>query len=227
MRTDKELKERVVTALEADPSLDVARVGVAVADQVVTLTGAVPSHAARLALVERAQGVAEGCRVSNQVEVQIPSTHRRPDPEIADAVERILGWNVLLPPESVRIRVTDGWVELEGAVDWDYQRAAAEAALAPLIGIRGLSNLIAVRPQTRADEIRGRIEAALRHRADLAVRDSQDLQVETHGDVVILRGRVHSWADRALVEAAAWGAPGVTAVTDELEVIGKEQAPEG
>jgi osmotically-inducible protein OsmY len=222
MNTERSVKQRIQEELGWEPSVEAASIRASASDGAVILQGTVPSYAEKMAaerVAKRVQGVRS---VANEIEVRIPLARRRSDAEISEAVTRILQWNVQVPRDVIRVRVADAWVHLEGTVEWHYQRAAAEAAVERLVGIRGLSNLIAVRPKTQAKDIKARIDAALHRRADLAALDAQHVTVGTRGDTVVLRGQVHSWADRALVEAAAWGAPGVAVVEDELEVVADE-----
>jgi osmotically-inducible protein OsmY len=222
MRNDVELKQRVREELEADPSLHPAHLHVFAESGTVTLQGTVTNYAQRVTAEALSHRVRDVRNVKNALEVVLPLANRRTDAEIADAVARLLQWNGNIPRDKIHVRVVDGWVQLSGTVEWQYQRAAAEAAVQPVIGVRGMSNLIAVKPRTPVGEIRERISAALKRRADLATRDAQAVEVATEGNVVTLRGHVHSWSDRALIEAAAWGTPGVAKVEDELEVFAEE-----
>jgi osmotically-inducible protein OsmY len=222
MNSGHDLKRRVNQELAWEPSVHESALDVVTADGVVTLRGTATSYAQRTVAERVAKRVKDVRDVHNEIDVRVPLARRRHDADIADAITRILQWNVLVPRDAVRVRVIDGWVHLEGTVTWQYQRAAAEEAVEPLVGIRGISNLIIVKPRMPTDEVRSRINAALRRRADLAAQDARGVRVETDGDTVVLRGQVHSWADRAVAEAAAWSAPGVATVEDELEVLTDE-----
>jgi osmotically-inducible protein OsmY len=128
---------------------------------------------------------------------------------------------VLVPHDKIQARVSDGWVRLEGDVDWNYQRAAAEEAVHRLTGMKGMTSLITVKPHVSDEDraarehVRDGIRAALERSADL---EAKEIDVEAHDGTVILRGRVHSWIEREAAEAAAWAAPGVAAVDDKLRV---------
>lgn len=216
------LRRELIEELEWDRSLGASRLDVAVAhDGVVTLTGVVESYARKVAAeraVKRVKGVHA---VVNDVDVKLPMSHERTETELADAVVQALERDVLVPHEKIQARVSEGWVRLEGDVDWNYQRTAAEEALHRLTGVKGISNLITVTPQMAAEDVQAReqvregIRAALERRADL---EAKDIEVEAHHGRVVLRGRVHSWTERDAAEAAAWAAPGVAAVDDELQV---------
>ncbi|HEX9611959.1 MAG TPA: BON domain-containing protein [Gemmatimonadales bacterium] len=142
-------------------------------------------------------------------------SHERNDGDIADAVVQALEWNVLVPRGTIDVRVSDGWVRLEGAVDRNDERTAAEEAVQHLAGVKGITSRITVKPHVTIDDVRERIEAALRRNAEVEARH---IRVEARDGKVVLRGHVQSWGERAAAEVAAWAAPGVTAVDDELEV---------
>jgi osmotically-inducible protein OsmY len=222
MSIERNITQQVVEELEWEPSVEAAGIRMAASNGAVTLQGIVRSYAEKMAAERAAKRVQDVRSVANELEVRLPLSQRRRDAEISEAVARILQWNVQVPRDVIQVRVADAWVQLEGTVEWHYQRTAVLDAVERMVGIRGVSNLIAVRPRTQAKDIKSRIDAALRRRADLAALDAQHVTVGTRGDTVVLRGQVHSWADRALVEAAAWGAPGVAAVDDELEVVADE-----
>jgi osmotically-inducible protein OsmY len=212
---EQALRREVLAELEWEPRLGSSTVGVAVASAVVTLTGVVKTYAEKMAAERAAKRVKGVHVVINEIDVKLASPHARADPEIAAAVVRALEWDVLVPHTRIEARVADGWVRLEGTVDWEYQRAAAAEAVHRLTGITGVTNLIAVKPQLVAEDVEKRIEAALKRSADVEARH---IHVEAHEGKVVLRGRVHSWVARDTADAAAWAAPGVATVEDELEV---------
>ena len=216
------LQRELLEELEWEPSLDASRIDVAIAhDGVVTITGVVNSYAAKVGAeraVKRVKGV---LAVVNNLDVKLPMSHERADTQVGEAVVRALEWDVLIPHEKIRARVSDGWVRLEGVVDWNYQRTAAEEAIHRLTGVKGVTNLITVLPQAANEDVKTRedvkaaIEAALRRSAEVEARN---IEVATHHGKVVLRGRVHSWAERDAAEAAAWAAPGVATLDDRLQV---------
>ena len=213
MATDSELRREVERELEWEPSVDGRRIGVSVEGGVVTLTGEVKSYIERWQAertVERVRGVRG---VANELSVR--TSGERTDTDIAHAAVDALRWNVSVPTDSVKVRVEKGWLTLEGEVPWDYQRRAAERAVRSLFGVKGISNLIRVKPQVAPSNIKERIEETFKREA---AYDASRITVEVSGSEVTLRGSLRSLAERHEAEKAAWSAPGVTAVHNMITV---------
>ncbi|HEX6434980.1 MAG TPA: BON domain-containing protein [Gemmatimonadales bacterium] len=218
MHNSTNLQHRVQEELEWDPTLDAAHIGVAVAQPgVVTLTGTVATYAEKLSAERAAKRVTGVRAVANDIEVELIGSMRRTDTDIAQAVLRALEWDIAVPHEKIQVRVERAWVTLEGEVALQFQRAAAENAVRRLSGVRGVTNQIRlqVRPSVEPAEVKSRIEAALRRSAEI---DARGIQVDANNSTITLRGRVRTWAEREEAERAAWGAPGVLAIKDELIV---------
>jgi osmotically-inducible protein OsmY len=201
--------------LRSDPDIDATDIAVAVKDGSVALTGFVRSFRQRRRAEQDVKRLAGVVGIANNIEVRLSIIHRRPDSEIArDAVEAIKR-DLSLSWEKIKAIVEDGWITLEGEVEWHYQRERAEEAVQGLRGIRGVTNKIEVRPRVPPMEIKRRIEQALRRSGEL---DASGISVEASGSEIILRGGVRSWAEREEADRAAWSAPGVTKVDNRIKI---------
>lgn len=213
---DINLRKDVVEELEWDPSVDARTIGVAVEDGIVALTGHVPSYAAKTnaeRIVKRVHGVVG---VANDIEVKLLSSLERDDVDIARSTVNALEWNVSVPKNRVKVSVTKGWVTLDGNVEWYYQKRAAEEAVMVLAGVRGVTNNITVMSrQVRIEDVKGKIEAALKRSAEV---DSKKIVVQASDGKVILTGTVRSWTERQDAVSAAWSAPGVMNVVDQIRI---------
>jgi osmotically-inducible protein OsmY len=215
MRSDDDIKRDVEEELRYDPDLDATDIAVSVKDGVVTLIGFVKSYSEKWQAEQAAKRVAGVAAVANDIEVRLPDSDARPDPEIArDVVAELRTW---LPVSSKNIKATvkNGWVTLEGEVEWNYQREYAEQAVRRIKGVRGISNLISLKPRAQPEDIKRKIEEAFKRSAEI---DANRITVEAHGSEIVLKGTVRSWAEREEAERAAWSAPGVTNVVNEIKV---------
>ena len=217
MRADSDIKRDVEEELKWEPNVDATDIAVAVKNGVVTLTGFVRSYAHKLAAERATKSVAGVVGLANDIEVRLPGADARPDPEIAREIAAELKLWLPYSAEHIKAVVKNGWVTLEGEVEWNYQRDHAERAVRWIKGVNGVSNLICLKPRATPSptEIKHKIEEAFRRSA---LVDANRVTVEASGGEVMLRGTVRSWAERQEAERAAWAAPGVIRVDNRITV---------
>jgi osmotically-inducible protein OsmY len=215
MRTDAEIERDVKEELKWQPDLDATDIAVSVNSGVVALTGFVKSYTDKYEAENAAKRVAGVVAVANDLEVRLPAIDERPDPEIArDAVAAIKS-QLPISSEHIKVVVKNGWVTLEGTVEWQYQRTTAETAVRRIKGVKGVTNVILLKPRAEPSEIKKKIQDAFKRNAEI---DANRITVEANGSEVILKGTVRSWVEREEAERAAWAAPGVTKVEDRIVV---------
>lgn len=210
---DKSLRQDIIDELDFEPSIDAADIGVAVSDGIVTLTGHVRTYAEKAKAQEIVWHVRGVKGIAEEIEVRPTHAHRTADDEIAKRAVEQMKWSTAVPETAIHVKVHTGWVTLEGAVEWQYQKTAAYEAVRHLEGVRGVSNLIEIRPRASADDIKKRIEDALKRNAEL---EAQAIRINVSGGKVTLEGRIKAWPERQIAERAAWAAPGVREVDDKL-----------
>jgi len=215
-KTDSEIQQAVLHELKWDTRVKETDVGVEVDQGIVTLTGTVNSWAKKVAAQQAAHRVADVLDVANDIEVRLPGASGRTDPELASAIRHILEWDAFVPHARIRTTVADGWITLEGDVDYYSQRSDAERAVRNMVGVRGISNQIEIKPPREIQhDLRTAIEEALERQAH---RGAKHIAFEVHDGHVTLSGTVHSWAERQAAIGAATGTPGVKHVDDKLRI---------
>ena len=213
---DFTLRSDVIDELEYEPSIEAANIGIAENDGIVTLSGHVGSYAEKQAALTAVRRVIGVQAIADEIEVRYSSSKKTSDDQIAKRAVDILRWDNLLPSDAIQVLVHNGWVTLSGKVKWHYQRKTAEDDVRKLSGVIGVINKIEIMPVAQTSNIKQKIEDALKRHAEV---EAKAIKVTVRdGNKVVLEGKVDNWDERYAVENAAWSAPGVVAVEDNLKI---------
>ncbi len=215
MKSDSEIERDVREELQWDPDLNAEDIAVNVKDGVVTLAGFARSYTDRLEAEAAAKRVAGVHAIANDIEVRLPAIDQRPDPDIARDAVAALKSQLPISHDKIKVIVKDGWITLEGAAEWQYQKTTAENAVRKIKGVKGVTDVIRLQPALQPKDIQRKIQEALKRSAEV---DANRITVEAKGSEVILKGSVRSWIEREEAERVAWSAPGVTHVEDQIVV---------
>jgi osmotically-inducible protein OsmY len=215
MKSDSEIERDVREELQWDPDLNGEDIAVSVKDGVVTLAGFTHSYTDRLEAEAAAKRVAGVHAVANDIEVRLPAIDQRPDPDIARDAVAALKSQLPISHDKIKVIVKDGWITLEGVAEWQYQKTTAESAVRKIKGVKGVTNVVQLKPAAKAIDIQRKIQEAFKRSAEV---DADRITVEAKDSEVILKGAVRSWIEREEAERVAWSAPGVTHVEDRIVV---------
>jgi osmotically-inducible protein OsmY len=215
MKTNTELQKAVMEELAWEPSVDAAEIGVAAEDGIVTLSGEVKSFPEKRTAEKAAQRVNRVRAVTDHIVVTLPGHHHHSDTDIARNAANAMDWNVSIPHDRVKVLVRDGFITLDGTVDFYYQKVAAENGVRYLTGVRGVYNRLTVKTVVMAADVKHKIEKALERAVE---KDAKQITVEVRDQKVILRGKVRTWMEREEAERAAWSAPGVAEVQSDIKI---------
>jgi osmotically-inducible protein OsmY len=215
MKSDSEIERDVKEELKWDPDLRADDIAISVKNGVVTLAGFTPSYTDRLEAEKAAKRVAGVHAVANDIEVRLPAIDQRPDPDIARDAVAALKAELPISHDRIKVIVKDGWITLEGAVEWQYQKTTADSAVRKVKGVKGVTNVITVKPKVQPSDLKRKIQEAFKRSAEV---DADRITVEANGSEVILKGTVRSWIEREEAERVAWSAPGVSKVEDRIVV---------
>jgi osmotically-inducible protein OsmY len=212
---DASLKELVEEELEWEPSIDATDIGVGVEDGVVTLMGYVSSFTQKMAAERAASRVKCVRAIAQELEVRFAGMDTEADDRIAKRALDVLNWDVAIPNEAIKVMVQNGHVTLSGQLEWRYQANRARDKIEGLPGVKAVSNLIQIKPKVSGEDVKEKIEQALKRDAEL---EAKTIRVSVMNGKVTLEGNVHTWHDREVAEQAAWAAPGVRDVVDRIRI---------
>lgn len=215
MIDDRQLQKLVLAELEWEPGVLATHIGVATHEGIVTLSGHVDSHAEKHLAEAAARRVRGVQAVVSEIQVKLPYAAERPDGDIAASIIGALRWQSSLPAHDIQVEVEKGRVTLYGTVEWEHQRQLAERIAGGVQGIRSLTSQISVKPNAQPAEVKLKIEQALKRSAEV---EASHIEVSAHDGTVTLAGKVHSWHERQAAERAAWSAPGVSRVIDNIRI---------
>ena len=217
MRFDRDIKQDLENELKWDPDINATDVGVTVKKGVVSLTGYVPFYMQKYEAENAAKRVKGVLGIANDIEVHLPSSHQKTDPELARAAIEAISIELPSSHERFKVIAKDGWLTLEGDAEWQYQRNQAESATRKLHGVKGVINRVVLKPRVAPVEIKAKIENAFKRSAEV---DAQHISVTADGGEVILAGAVSSWSEKQEAERTAWRAPGVVRVHNHINIVG-------
>jgi osmotically-inducible protein OsmY len=223
MKTDQKIQQDVLDQLKWNPLLKASEIGVAVKNGIVTLSGQVNTYQKKVEAEKEAKKVAGVKAIAEEIQVGISPLFKKTDPDIAEAIINALKWNTSIPEETLKVKVEEGIVTLEGDVEWAFQRKSAEEAVVNLAGVRSVINNIKIKQKVMPDDVKQKISATFHRHASI---DADKIQVEILGTKLTLKGKVRSFVEVEDAERAAWSAPGILTVVNNLEVIEMEQEPE-
>ena len=211
--TDQEIQKDVFAELKWDAQVQPNEIGISVKDGVVTLTGWVDSYLKKWSAEEAAHRVSGVKAVANDIEIKLST--ERTDADIAATAVNALEWDAFVPSDKIQVTVSRGWITLKGDVEWQYQKEDAERVVRRLSGVKGITNLISVKPRITPSELKRKIEDALVRHAEV---DADRISVEVHGNKAILNGTVRSWAEKEEAARAAWSAPGILSIDNRITI---------
>jgi osmotically-inducible protein OsmY len=219
MKNDAQIQTDVQNQLKWEPEMNAAQIGVAVNNGIVTLSGIVDTYPKKLTAERIAKNVIGVKAVALDIQVGISPVNRKSDTEIAEACVNALRWDSSVPDDKIKVRVENGTVSIDGAVEWGYQRLAAKNAIMKLTGVKGVNNMVVVKQKPSSIDIKQRIRQSF---ITTAGHEADNIRLEVLGSKVVLRGSVKSHYEKEEAENTAWATPGVNEVENKIEVVFEE-----
>jgi osmotically-inducible protein OsmY len=215
MSSNTDLTADVSDELFWDPKLDSTAIAVSADDGRITLRGTVGSLREKREAKNAAERVFGVISVDNQLQVRLMNDAKRADAELRGDVLQALMLDGLVP-KTVDAKVQDGFVTLTGTANWQYQRDEAEFIASNIVGALDVLDEIELQyPTPSAGDVKESIKKAFKRNAAL---DADDVRISTDNGTVTVKGTVSSWAEHNEAIDAAWAAPGVMSVRDDLTV---------
>jgi len=215
MSWNDDLTQSVTDELFWDPKVDNLTIAVSADDGKITLRGTVGSLREKREAKKAAERVFGVISVDNQLQVKLMDDVKRDDAELRGDVLQALMLDSLVP-KTVDAKVEDGFVTLTGKANWQYQRDEAEFVASNIVGAFDVFDEIELEyPTPNAGVVHESIEKAFKRNATL---DANDLHVSTSNGTVTIKGTVSSWAEHDEAIDAAWAAPGVKSVHDNMTI---------
>lgn len=220
MKSNDQLRSDVDLELAWEPKLDESHISVDVKDGAVIMSGHVPTYMQELSAVRAAERVYGVKAVADELEIRLAGSQVRDDSDIAESIAHILTWNATVP-EGVKAEVADGTVTLKGTANWEFQRNEAGRSVRGVIGVRGVRNLIELKPRPEVPQaveskaVERKIASAFGRQASL---DARRIHATVHDSTAVLSGHVHSFAEGRSARNAAYAAPGITKVESRLTI---------
>ncbi len=215
MKSDIELQKEILNELKWEPGVKVEKVGVHIDSGVVHLTGEVDSYPEKMAVERAVKRVPGVTAIAQEMKVRLLDEYERNDEDMAGLIGNALEWNVSVPHDDVKVTVQDGWVMLDGTVDFWYQRNAAEEAVRNMVGVKGVTNRVLVKPSPTPQNLKEQIE---RNMVRVARLDARQVEVEVTSGKAILTGTVSTVAERDEAERAVCTAPGISEIENKIKV---------
>jgi osmotically-inducible protein OsmY len=215
MSSNTDLTADVSDELFWDPKLDSTAIAVSADDGKITMRGTVGSLREKREAKKAAERVFGVISVDNKLQVRLLNDDRRADADLRGDVLQALMLDSLIP-KTVDAKVDDGFVTLTGTANWQYQRDEAEFVASNIVGALDVYDEIdLVYPTPSAGDVKDSIKKAFKRNAAL---DAGDLHISTDNGTVTVKGTVSSWAEHDEAIGAAWAAPGVSSVRDQMTV---------
>lgn len=215
MKSNEELQKNVVDAINWEPLLQAAEIGVKAENGVITLTGSVNTYIKKAEAEQAAKNVAGVRSVIEKIEIVFNIHDTKTDAEITVAIANVFKWHWDIPTEKIIVTVENGWVFLTGELEWNYQKEAAKSAVSNLIGIKGITNNIKITNSSKDIIEKKDIEMAIERNGAI---NNKNIEIYVFDNIVTLKGHVDSWYQKSESGRIAWNAPGVKQVQNDLFV---------